>query len=377
MHTVRILVINPGSTSTKIAIYDNSVCTFLKTIKHSHEELENFHSITDQFEFRKNLILEELQHDRVDLTSVNIIISRGGLTYPLQSGVYYINELMVEHCKKGIMGEHASNLGSMIAFDIAQLNPGSLALIADPVVTDEMDEIARVSGHPLFRRLSIFHALNQKATARQHANKLGKKYEELNLIVAHLGGGISIGVHHEGRVIDVNNALNGEGPFSPERSGTLPAGQLVELCFSGKYTREDILEMISGKGGLFAYLQTNDARQIEISARNGNEKAAFYLEALAYQVSKMIGEMATVLKGKIDGILLTGQIAYNWDLMKQIRERVDFIAPVFVYAGQDELKALAMNALMVAREEIKPQVYDKKEQYVTCNFQETIDLNKR
>ena len=377
MHTVRILVINPGSTSTKIAIYDNSVCTFLKTIKHSDEELENFHSITDQFEFRKNLILEELQHDRVDLTSVNIIISRGGLTYPLQSGVYYINELMVEHCKKGIMGEHASNLGSMIAFDIAQLNPGSLALIADPVVTDEMDEIARVSGHPLFRRLSIFHALNQKATARQHANKLGKKYEELNLIVAHLGGGISIGVHHEGRVIDVNNALNGEGPFSPERSGTLPAGQLVELCFSGKYTREDILEMISGKGGLFAYLQTNDARQIEISARNGNEKAAFYLEALAYQVSKMIGEMATVLKGKIDGILLTGQIAYNWDLMKQIRERVDFIAPVFVYAGQDELKALAMNALMVAREEIKPQVYDKKEQYVTCNFQETIDLNKR
>ncbi len=369
MQTARILVINPGSTSTKIAIYDNSVCIFLKTIEHSHEELESFNSITDQFGFRKKLILDELIHDRIDLKSINIIISRGGLTYPLKSGVYYINELMVEHCRKGIMGEHASNLGSMIAFDIAQLNPGTIALIADPVVTDEMDEIARVSGHPLFKRLSIFHALNQKATARQHANKLGKKYEELNLIVAHLGGGISVGAHHEGRVIDVNNALNGEGPFSPERSGTLPAGQLADLCFSGKYTREEVQDMISVKGGLFAYLNTNDARQVEIAAKNGNGKAAFYLEALAYQVSKSIGEMATVLKGKIDGILITGQIAYSLDLMKQIRERVDFIAPVFVYAGHDELKALAMNALMVAREEIEPQVYDMENQLAIHNPQ--------
>jgi butyrate kinase len=358
MHSVKILVINPGSTSTKIAIYDNSVCTFLKTIRHPHEELESYNSIVDQFDFRKNLILDELQHDRIDLKSVNIIISRGGLTYPLKSGVYFINELMVEHCRKGVMGEHASNLGSMIAFDIARMNPGTVALIADPVVTDEMDEIARVSGHPLFKRLSIFHALNQKATARQHANKLGKKYEELNLIVAHLGGGISVGVHHKGRVIDVNNALNGEGPFSPERSGTLPAGQLVDLCFSGKYTREELMSMITGEGGLFAYLHTNDARQIEIAASSGDDKAAFYLEAMAYQTSKIIGEMSTVLKGKIDGILITGQIAYNWDLMKQIRERVDFIAPVFVYAGQDELKALAMNALMVAREEIIPKKYE-------------------
>lgn len=362
MHTARILVINPGSTSTKIAIYDNSTCIFLKTIEHPHEQLRSFHSIPEQFGFRKKLILDELEHDKIDLKSINIIISRGGLTYPLKSGVYYINDLMVEHCKKGIMGEHASNLGSMIAFEIAQLNPGTMALMADPVVTDEMDEIARVSGHPLFRRLSIFHALNQKSTARQHANKLGKRYEELNLIVAHLGGGISIGVHHEGRVIDVNNALNGEGPFSPERSGTLPAGQLVDLCFSAKYSKEEILDMISCKGGLIAYLHTNDARKIEIDAKNGNEIAAFYLNVLAYQVAKSIGEMATVLKGKIDGILLTGQLAYDWELMKQIRERIDFIAPVFIYPGQDELKALAMNALMVAREEIEPQVYDKSKQ---------------
>ena len=357
MSSVKILVINPGSTSTKIAIYDNSVCTLLKTLRHSITDLEPFQSVNDQFEFRKGLILEELNHDKIDLNTINIIISRGGLTYPLKSGVYYINELMVEHCRKGVMGEHASNLGSMIAFDIAGINPKIIALIADPVVTDEMDEIARVSGHPLFKRLSIFHALNQKATARQHASKLGKKYTDLNLIVAHLGGGISIGAHHHGRVIDVNNALNGEGPFSPERCGTLPAGQLIDICFSGIYSREALKNMISDEGGLVAYLHTNDARQIEIAAQNGDQNAAFYLDAMAYQVSKSIGEMATVLKGNVDGIILTGQIAYSTNIMNKIRERVDFIAPVSVYAGQDEMKSLAMNALMVAREEIEPQVY--------------------
>jgi butyrate kinase len=357
MQNHRILVINPGSTSTKLAIYDNSICSLLKTLNHTHEDLEPFKSIEEQFDFRKKLILDELEHDRVDLNTIDIVISRGGLTYPLKSGVYYINELMVEHCRKGIMGEHASNLGSLIAFDIAREHPEMIALIADPVVTDEMDDIARISGHPLFKRLSIFHALNQKATARQHAIKLGKRYEELNLIVAHIGGGISVGVHHQGKEIDVNNALDGEGPFSPERSGTLPAGQLVELCFSGKYSKEEIKAMINGEGGLYAYLQTTDARKVEITARNGDEKAAFILDAMVYQISKTIGEMATVLKGKIDGIILTGQIAYNWEMMRQIRERVEFIAPVSVYAGQDELKALAMNALMVARQEIQTKVY--------------------
>jgi len=359
MNSIRILVINPGSTSTKIAIYDNTVCSLLKTLYHSMTDLAPYKSINEQFEYRKKFIISELERDRIDLASIQIVIGRGGLTYPLKSGVYYINELMVEHCRRGVMGEHASNLGSMIAYDIAKMNPGTIALIADPVVTDEMDEIARVSGHPLFKRLSIFHALNQKATARQHASKIGKQYEDLNLIVVHLGGGISIGAHHQGKVIDVNNALNGEGPFSPERSGTLPAGQLVELCFSGKYTREEVNTMLSGEGGLVAYLGTNDARELEIEARSGDKKAAFYLEAMTYQISKSIGEMATVLKGKVDGILITGAIAYNWNLMGQIRERVDFIAPVSVYAGQDELKALAMNALMVARKEIKALVYDK------------------
>jgi len=359
MASTRILVINPGSTTTKIAIYESSVCSLLKTLYHSLAELSPYKSINEQFGFRKNSILKELEHDRIDLATIQVVIGRGGLTYPLKSGVYYINELMVEHCRKGVMGEHASNLGSMIAYDIAQMNPGTIALVADPVVTDEMDDIARVSGHPLFNRISIFHALNQKATARQHASKLGKLYEDLNLIVVHLGGGISIGAHHHGRVIDVNNALNGEGPFTPERSGTLPVGQLIDVCFSGKYTYEEVRSMVSGEGGLVAYLGTNDAREIEMAAKNGDKKAAFYLEAMAYQISKSIGEMGTVLKGKIDGILITGAIAYDWNLMGLIRERVDFIAPVFVYAGQDELKALAMNALSVARDEIKALVYDK------------------
>ncbi len=359
MKFARILVINPGSTSTKFAVYDNTVCSLLKTLHHSLSELAPFKTISDQFEFRKNMILSELKHDRIALESINIIIGRGGLTYPLKSGVYYINELMVNHCRMGVMGEHASNLGCLIAFEIAQMNPGTTALVADPVVTDEMDDIARISGHPLFRRMSIFHALNQKAVARQHAAKIGKHYDELDLIVVHLGGGITIGAHHHGRVIDVNNGLDGEGPFSPERSGTLPVGALVELCFSGRYTKDEIHAMVASKGGLVAYLGTNDAREVEMAVNHGDEKAALYLEAMAYQVSKSIGEMATVLKGKVDGILVTGGIAYDRRLMAQIRERVEFIAPVSIYPGQDELKSLAMNALMVARGEVEAHVYDK------------------
>lgn len=359
MKSIRILVINPGSTSTKFAIYDGTVCTLLKTIHHSVSDLAPFHSIVEQFEYRKDMILKELAHETVDLESIGTVIGRGGLTYPLRSGVYYVNELMVDHCRVGVMGEHASNLGSLIAYELSKSYPGMTALIADPVVTDEMDEIARVSGHPLFNRKSIFHALNQKAVARQHASKIGKRYDELNLIVVHLGGGITIGAHKHGRVIDVNNGLNGEGPFSPERSGTLPAGDLIDLCFSGKYSEDEIRNMVSGKGGLVAFLGTNDILEIESAVSLGDQKAAFYLQAMTYQISKTIGEMATVLKGKIDAILITGGIAYDKKLMAQIRERVGFLAPVFLYPGQDELRALAMNALMVANGEMEPLVYDK------------------
>jgi butyrate kinase len=355
---VRILVINPGSTSTKIAMYENSICIYLKTLHHSIEDLSVYQSITDQFVFRKNCIMQQLSNEGFTLDEIQVVIGRGGLTYPLESGVYLVNELMVQHCREGVMGIHASNLGSMIAFDIAKDHPGMIPLIADPVVVDEMDGIARVSGHPMFTRRSIFHALNQKAVARQHAMKVGQPYEDLDLIVVHLGGGISVGVHQHGRVIDVNNALDGEGPFSPERSGSLPVGDLVKLCFSGQYTYQEIMSMISGNGGYVAYLGTNDAREVEIAVKKGDEKATFYHEAMAYQISKYIGEMATVLKGRIDGILITGGIAFDRRLMSLIRERVEFIAPVSVYAGQDELKALAMNALMVARGEIEPREYD-------------------
>ncbi len=358
---VRILVINPGSTTTKIAIYENSICIFLKTLHHSVDDLAAYPTIADQYIFRRKSILNQLDMEGLSLDEVHVVIGRGGLTYPLESGVYLINALMVQHCREGVMGIHASNLGSMIAYDIAQEHPGMMALIADPVVTDEMDGIARISGHPLFARRSIFHALNQKAVARQHAMKVGQPYEELDLIVVHLGGGISVGVHQHGRVIDVNNALDGEGPFSPERSGSLPVGDLVKLCFSGKYNYDEVMSMISGNGGYVAYLGTNDAREVELAVRRGDEKATFYHEAMAYQISKYVGEMATVLKGRIDGILITGGIAFDRRLMSLIRERVEFIAPVSVYAGQDELKALAMNALMVARGEIEPRVYDGSE----------------
>lgn len=358
---VRILVINPGSTSTKIAVYENSICIYLKTIHHTIEDLSGYQTITDQFTFRKDCIMQQLVSEGFALEEIHVVIGRGGLTYPLESGVYLVNELMVQHCREGVMGIHASNLGSMIAFDIAKGHPGMIPLIADPVVVDEMDGIARVSGHPLFTRRSIFHALNQKAVARQHAMKVGQPYEDLDLIVVHLGGGISVGVHQHGRVIDVNNALDGEGPFSPERSGSLPVGDLVKLCFSGQHTYQEIMSMISGNGGYVAYLGTNDAREIEIAVKKGDEKATFYHEAMAYQISKYIGEMATVLKGRIDGILITGGIAFDRRLMSLIRERVEFIAPVSVYAGQDELKALAMNALMVARGEIEPREYDRTE----------------
>lgn len=357
MRDIHILVINPGSTSTKIAVYEDVRCIFLKTLRHSKEELDQYQTVTEQYEFRKNAILEELKADRIELNNMAAIIGRGGLTYPLESGVYEINERMVEHCKVGISGMHASNLGSMIAYELAQEIPNALALTADPVVTDEMNDIARVSGHPNFERRSIFHALNQKAVARQHAAKLGRLYSDMNLIVVHLGGGVSIGAHNNGRVIDANNALDGEGPFSPERSGTLPAGQLVDMCFSNKYTKEEIKKMITGEGGFVAYLGTNDARDVEMAVNEGDERAIFYHNALAYQVSKAIGEMATVLKGRVDGILITGGMAYDKTLMSLIRERVDFISQVYIYPGQDEMKALAMNALNVVRGEAKTRVY--------------------
>lgn len=352
-----ILVINPGSTSTKIAVYQHFTPLFLKNIKHPYEELKQFKQISDQYSFRKNIITRELENAEIEISEIKIIIGRGGLIKPIESGIYEVNEKMVNDLMYSFLGEHASNLGGLIAYDLAKTIKGSRALIADPVVVDELQDIARVAGHPQFKRYSIFHALNQKAIGRSYALSHDKKYDELNLIIAHLGGGISIGAHYKGKVIDVNNALDGEGPLSPERSGTIPAGQLVNLCFSGNYDIDQIKHMIVGEGGFVAYLGTNDAYKIELRAKAGDKEAILIQNAMSYQVSKAIGEMACVLKGEVDAILLTGGIANNALVTDFIKSLVKFIAPVIVYPGEDEMKALAENAVRVIKGEVQCREY--------------------
>lgn len=355
----RVLAINPGSTSTKFAVYFEDECVFRKTIRHPLEQLLRYKNVIDQFDLRKGIIIEALQEEGIEVDSIKYIIGRGGLTYPLESGVYRVNNQMIKHLREGVLGFHASNLGPILADYIALQIPGAQAFMADPVVTDELDNVARFAGHPKFERRSIFHALNQKATARVHARKVGKHYKELNLIIAHLGGGISVGAHRKGRVVDVNNALDGEGCFSPERSGTLPAGQLIDLCLSGKYNRDQIRRMVVGEGGFVAYLGTNDALEVEKRVASGDKRAAEIQEALFYQVAKMIGEMAVVLSGNVDGILLTGGLAFNNSLVDYISKKTAFIADVFVYPGEDELEALAKNGLLAARGEVEIKEYDK------------------
>ncbi len=357
MDKIKILAINPGSTSTKISVSHNDKSVFLKTIRHSAEDLEKFEKITDQFEFRKDVIMKELVDAEICIDKLDAVVGRGGLIRPVEGGIYEVNQRMKDDLEKGVMGEHASNLGGLIALFIAQSLPNARAFIANPVVVDELQDVARISGHPDFERVSIFHALNQKAIARQFAKSRDTKYEELNLIVAHLGGGISVGAHYRGRVIDVNNGLDGDGPFSPERSGTLPVGQLVRTCFSGKYTFDDMRHAITGKGGLMAYFGTNSSYEVEVRAKDGDKKAKLIQDAMAYQIGKAIGEMATVLYGEVHGILITGGVANNNDIITYIRNMVGFIAPVFVYPGEDEMSALTMNGLMVLKGEMECKEY--------------------
>ena len=353
----RILVINPGSTSTKIAIYQQEKVIFLKTIKHAPEDLRKYKRITDQYEFRKDVIYKELQSADVPVETIDAVIGRGGMVKPIASGVYRVNDAMRNDLLECKRGEHASNLGALIAADIAKMIPSAEAFIADPVVVDELQPLARYSGHPIFERKSVFHALNQKAIARSHAKSIMKKYEELNLIVVHLGGGITVGAHYKGKVIDVNQGLDGDGPFSPERSGSLPVGQLLKVAFSGIYSYDKMAEMIVGKGGMMAYLGTNDAYVAEREAKDGDKKYQEVLAAMAYQVAKEIGGMATVLKGEVDGMLITGGIANSKWFCNMIIERVYRIAPVYVYPGQDEMGALAENALLALNGEIEIKEY--------------------
>ena len=355
----RILVINPGSTSTKIALFNNEEPIFSVNISHPAEELAKFSKIIEQYDFRKEIILKELEKRGEKVELLSAVVARGGLLRPIPSGTYVVTEKMLEDLRAGINGEHASNLGALIADAIAR-PLGIPAYIVDPVVVDEMEPIAKVTGLPFIKRKSILHALNQKRIARIAAKDLGKKYEEANLIVVHLGGGISVGAHKKGKIVDVNNALNGDGPIAPERAGSLPAWQLVELCFSGQYTKDEIKKLLAGKGGVIAYLGTNDMRVAEEMVNKGDKKARFIMEAMAYTVAKWIGMMAAVLEGNVDAIVLTGGLAYYKDFVSWVERRVKFIAPVVVYPGGDEMRALAEGALRVLRGEEVAKIYENE-----------------
>jgi len=352
-----LLIINPGSTSTKFALYKEEIMLFEKNLSHSSEELSGFQNISDQFCFRKDLILKELDYRKINLKDIAAVIGRGGLVKPVESGVYRVNDLMKNDLTKGVSGQHASNLGGLIASDIAEMMPNAGAYIVDPVVVDELQPVARISGHPDIARISIFHALNQKAVARMYAASNNRFYEDLNLVIAHMGGGISVGAHRKGRVVDVNNALDGDGPFSPERSGGLPSGQLVDLCFSGKYSHAELRSMINGRGGMVAYLGTNSFIDVSRMADEGNKTATLIRDAAAYQVAKEIGAMAVALHGEVDAIILTGGMAYADSHVEKIKSMIGFIADVVVYPGEDEIGALAYTGLLALDGRIAIKTY--------------------
>lgn len=340
------LIINPGSTSTKIGVFEDEKLLFDETLRHTTEEIAQYGSIYEQKDFRKNVILNILKEKNFDLSSLSFIVGRGGMLKPIPGGTYKVSNALLEDLIIGKQGQHASNLGGVLAREIGD-SLGIPAFIVDPVVVDELADIARLSGVPELPRRSVFHALNQKAVAKRYAKEVGKKYEDLNLIVVHMGGGVSVGAHKGGRIIDVNNALDGEGAFSPERAGAVPAGDLVKMCFSGKYTEKEVYKKLVGNGGFNAYLNTNDARIVEAKALEGDPFATEVFHAFHYQVAKDIGAMATVLEGKVDQIILTGGIAYGKITCDAIKERAGFIAPFTVYPGEDELLALCQGGLRV------------------------------
>ncbi|MEN3037990.1 MAG: butyrate kinase [Candidatus Kryptonium sp.] len=352
---MRILVINPGSTSTKVAIFENDVQIDLKVLRHSSDEISKFKNLWDQFDFRLNIILEFLNERNLKPSDFSAVVGIGGLLRPVKGGTYRVNEKMLEDARNNFQGEHPSNLGCALAYEIAKLG-GIEAFTVDPVSVDEFEPLARYSGHPLIQRRSLSHALNIHATARLASEKVGKNYEEANFVIAHLGGGISVCPVKGGKIIDANDASS-DGPFSPERTGGLPLQPFISLCFSGKYTEQEIRKMVMGKGGLVAYLRTNDASEVEKRINSGDEYAKEVYEAMAYQIAKEIGAMATVLKGKIDAIVLTGGLANSKMLVNWITERVSFIAPVLIFPGEDEMRALALGALRVLRGEEEAKEY--------------------
>lgn len=352
----KLLIINPGSTSTKIGVYEDEKEVFVETLRHSSEEIAKYDSIFEQKGFRKEVIMNVLKDNNFDVTTLDAVVGRGGMLKPMAGGTYEVNDELLNDLKIGVQGQHASNLGGILAHEIAK-EVGIKSFIVDPVVVDELQDIARISGMPELPRRSIFHALNQKAVAKRYAKENNKKYDELNLVVVHMGGGVSVAAHKNGQVIDVNNTLDGDGPFSPERAGSVPVGDLVKLCFSGKYTESEVYSKIVGKGGYVAYLNTNDVREVLKAIEEGDNHAKLIFDAFIYQISKAIGEMSVVLKGKVDTIILTGGIAYSPVVINAIKENVNWISNLTVYPGEDELLALAQGAIRVLDEEEEAREY--------------------
>lgn len=352
---VLILVINPGSTSTKVAVYRGEQPVLVSNICHTMDELSSFQNITAQYPFRKELVLRELSRHNIPFR-FDAIIGRGGLGKPVRGGVYRINGKLCQdmiHAKR----KHACNLGCLIAAELAHDLGNCMALTADPVVVDEMEDVARITGSPLMQRRAVWHALNQRAIAHRYAKEKHTRYEDLNLIVCHLGGGISVAAHRHGKAIDVNNALDGEGPFSPERAGTLPTADLIRLCFSGKYTQEQLLQGVAGKAGMVAHIGSTDIRELVRRIGEGDEKVRLLVDAMIYQTAKSIAAESAVLCGEVDAILLTGGMAHSDYIVSNLIRRIAFLAPVKVYPGEGEMESLAQNALAVLRGEAVAMEY--------------------
>ena len=353
--SIKSLIINPGSTSTKIGVFEDETLLFEETLRHTTEEISQYASIADQKDFRKKIITDLLEEKQFDIKSLNVVVGRGGMLKPIPGGTYAVTDELLADLVIGKQGQHASNLGGILAREIGD-SIGVPSFIVDPVVVDELMPIARYSGVPELPRKSVFHALNQKAVAKRYAKEQGVPYESLNLIVVHMGGGVSVGAHEKGMIVDVFNALDGDGAFSPERAGGVPSGDLIKMCFSGQYTEKEVYSKIVGKGGFNAYLGTNDMRDVVKKAET-DEFAAEIKDAFTFQVAKDMGSMACVLKGKVDQIIVTGGIAYNACVIDALKERAGFIAPFTVYPGEDELLALTQGALRVLNGEEKAMEY--------------------
>ncbi len=353
---IKSLIINPGSTSTKIGVFEDETLLFEETLRHSTEEIAQYASIVDQKDFRKEIITNLLKSKDFDINSLNMVVGRGGMLKPIPGGTYAVTDDLLHDLKIGKQGQHASNLGGILAREIGD-SIGVPSFIVDPVVVDELCDVARYSGVPELPRTSVFHALNQKAVAKRYAKEIGKAYDSLNLIVVHMGGGVSVGAHLNGRIIDVFNALDGDGAFSPERAGGAPVGALIKMCFSGQYTEKEVYKKFVGNGGFNAYLGTNDMRDVEKMVNEGDAKATEVRDAFIFQVSKDIGSMAAVLKGKVDSIVVTGGIAYDKGVVAGLKDACEWIAPFTVYPGEDELGALVQGGLRVLNGEEEAKVY--------------------